>query len=212
MRDFPVFTTENGVASLILKEIPYRGIAYVRIQDSLDPKGLVDDCVSFCKAAGAKQIYATGHDFLENFPLHTTVLRMVCDKSALPDTDAALFPVQSDTVTQWQDHYNRRMKNVDNAAYMSGEDCKQMLVRGDGYFVHRGENLLGIGIAGADKIDAVISVVPGAGKDVLLALSHAVFSETISLEVASTNKRAIRLYESLGFIPVEECSNWYKIF
>ena len=34
MKDFPVFTTENGVASLILKEIPYRGEAYIHLRDS----------------------------------------------------------------------------------------------------------------------------------------------------------------------------------
>ena len=33
MRDFPIFTTEFGVSSLILKEIPYRGEAYMRIRD-----------------------------------------------------------------------------------------------------------------------------------------------------------------------------------
>ena len=33
MRDFPIFTTEYGVSSLILKEIPYRNEAYIRIRD-----------------------------------------------------------------------------------------------------------------------------------------------------------------------------------
>ena len=35
--------------------------------------------------------------------------------------------------------------------------------------------------------------------------------ETITLEVASTNLRAIRLYEKLGFVAVEEVSRWYQI-
>ena len=38
MRNIPVFTTEFGVASLILKEIPYKGTAYVRLQSSLYPE------------------------------------------------------------------------------------------------------------------------------------------------------------------------------
>ena len=36
MRDFPIFTSEFGVSSLILKEIPYRGEAYIRIRDVQD--------------------------------------------------------------------------------------------------------------------------------------------------------------------------------
>ena len=31
MKDIPAFTTENGIASLILREIPYREEAYIRI-------------------------------------------------------------------------------------------------------------------------------------------------------------------------------------
>ena len=44
MRNIPVFTTEFGVASLILKEIPYTGIAYVRLQSSLFPEKLLEEC------------------------------------------------------------------------------------------------------------------------------------------------------------------------
>ena len=33
MKDFPVFTTEYGVSSLILREVPYRQEAYIHIQD-----------------------------------------------------------------------------------------------------------------------------------------------------------------------------------
>lgn len=212
MRDIPVFTTQYGVASLTLKEIPYRGIAYVRIQDSQDPEELLKECVTFCRAAGAAQVYASGHPFLEGYPVHTVILRMSCPKVNLPDTDAALFPVQPETVEQWREIYNRRMENTDNSAYMTIDDAGKMLDRSDGYFVHRGDSLLGIGIAGGNTIDAVISAVPGAGRDILLALSHAIFADTISMEVASTNERAIRLYKSLGFVATEEISKWYKIF
>ena len=41
MKDFPVFTTEYGVASLTLKEVPYREEAYVLLRD-VQPGGLVD--------------------------------------------------------------------------------------------------------------------------------------------------------------------------
>ena len=58
MRNIPVFTTEFGVASLILKEIPYTQTAYIKILSSLAPVELLEECRSFCRAAGAEKIYA----------------------------------------------------------------------------------------------------------------------------------------------------------
>lgn len=212
MKDIPMFTTDNGIASLILKEIPYKSAAYIKIQSSLEPKALLDECVSFCRMAGADSVYATGHPYLEGYPLYTAVQRMQCPADALPETDAALFPVQERTLDTWRELYNYKMANVPNSAYMTVADARKMLDRGNGYFVHRNGELLGIGIAGGDRIDAVISAVPGAGADVVLALRHALSADTAMLEVASVNKRAIRLYEKLGFICIGEISRWYKIF
>ena len=78
MKDIPVFTTDFGVASLILKEIPYRGEAYIRIQD-LQPGmigPMIDECVSFCEMAGAETVYATGSEELEGYPFDVTMIRM----------------------------------------------------------------------------------------------------------------------------------------
>ena len=54
MRNIPVFTTEFGVGSLILREIPYRQEAYIRIQDTGQPEIFLKECVDFCKTAGAE--------------------------------------------------------------------------------------------------------------------------------------------------------------
>ena len=59
MKDFPVFTTENGAASLVLKEIPYKKEAYITLRASQAPQALLEECVSFCRACGAEKIYAT---------------------------------------------------------------------------------------------------------------------------------------------------------
>ena len=211
MRDIPMFTTENGVASLILREIPYRGEAYIRVQDTVCPKELLEECVSFCRIAGAEKIYATGHDHLQNYPLHTKVLRMMRTIDGLPETDTLTMPVMEQTLERWREIYNDAMKPVDNASYMDTRQAKKLLQEGNGYFVHRNGELLGIGIASDDTIHAVVSVKPGAGQDVLSALTHALFSENIILEVASTNTRAIRLYERLGFIKTAELSAWYQV-
>ena len=211
MRDFPMFTTEYGVGSLVLKEIPYSGAAYITIRDSAQPDMFLSECTDFCRAVGAQSVYATGSESLEKYPIHTSVIQMSASWDVIPETDACLFPVTDATLSKWQYIYNERMQDVDNAAYMSDRAAKEMLKRGDGYFVHNDGQLLGIGMASDDKIDCIASVVPGKGKDIVCALIHALMCDRVILEVASTNNRAIKLYESLGFIPTAEISKWYKI-
>lgn len=212
MRDFPVFTTQNGVGSLILKEIPYRGIAYVTVHDSSFPIDFLKECLDFCRAVGAEKIYATGHAVAETYPFFTSVIQMSASIDLIPETDASIFPVTQKTLSRWRELYNERMKNVDNAAHMSESTGEELLKRGDGYFVHRDGELLGIGIASGNKIDCVASVKPGSGREVVSALTHALMCDCVTLEVASTNSKAIRLYESLGFIKTAELTKWYKIF
>lgn len=211
MQNIPMFNTELGVATLILKEIPYSQIAYIILRDTAEPEAFLQECVSFCRVVGAEKVYAAGHAFLENYPFHTAIWEMARSLENIPDTDACLLPVTQQTLERWREIYNDKMAHVHNAAYMSAADAKKMLVRGDGYFVHRDGKLLGIGMAAGEKVDAVVSVVPGAGQDVLLALSHALFGERITLQVASENTRAIKLYEKLDFIKISEVSRWYKI-
>ena len=211
MRDFPVFTTENGAASLVLREIPYRGEAYITLQDTQTPEQLLAECVDFCKIAGAEKIYATGNTWLAKYPVYTNVVKMQRPRLGLPECNAALFPVTEKTIEQWRKLYNDRMKDVPNASTMTREDGKQMLVKGGGYFVHKTEELLGIGIARGDKIEAIASVKPGAGETVLLTLCSALFSENLALEVSSKNERAIRLYERMGFLKTKLLRTWYDV-
>lgn len=212
MKDFPIFTTQFGVASLTLKQIPYTGSAYIAIQDSTEPLELLKECCDFCRAAGAVSVFASGHSCLESYPLSTAVVLMRCLREQLADTDAALFPVQQETLKRFRDIYNDAMKHIPNAAYMTAADSEKVLKDGSGYFVHRDQELLGIGIAGGERIDAIVSSVPGCGRDVLLALNHALSGTCAEVEVAAANVRAVRLYEKLGFIRCRELSKWYKIF
>ena len=212
MRDFPIFTSENGVSSIYLKDVPYSGRAYIRIRSASDPAALLEECVSFCRAVDSGSIYAAGHEILNDFPTYTSVVEMRCLLESLPETDAAIFPLQKETLSQWRDLYNQKMANVDAASYLSCFDAEKVLKKGSGYFVHRNGKLLGIGIADGDTLEAVISAVPGAGADVLVALTHALTGESARLEVASTNEKAIRLYERLGFLRVRELIKWHKIF
>lgn len=211
MRDIPMFTTDLGVAALTLSEIPYKGEAYIRILDTQRPEAFLDECCQFCKAAGAEQIYAAGHDVLNVFPLRTAILKLRCCRVNLADTDAALFPVQPQNVASWCEIFNTHMRDVPNAATMTSVKAQELLLKGNAYFVHRDELLLGIGIASGETIDAIVSVVKGEGETVLLALNHALSGECVEVVVASENLPAMKLYKRLGFVEIEEISRWYKI-
>lgn len=211
MRDFPIFTTENGVGSITLKEVPYKGIAYIKIQSSQQPEAFLQECVDFCKMTGAEKIYASGHEMLEKYPLHNSIWQMSILRENLPESDAALFPVTEKTAEQWRMIYNEKMRPIDNSASMTRQDMEDLVKLGGGYFIHRGEELLGIGISRGETIESIIAVKPGAGREVMLALCGSLSSERVVLEVASTNEKAIRLYEYLGFLKTAEISRWYDV-
>lgn len=211
MKDFPVFTTEYGVASLVLKEIPYRETAYIILRDSLEPEKLLEECVSFCRVCGAERIYAAGHTCLERFPLYTSIMEMRGEVRSEEEKIENLWPVTEETVSQWRGLMNERMKAVDNAATLEQRDEKQILKSGGAYFIHRRGELLGLGWLDGEKLLAIASVRSGAGERVARTLLSVAEDHTVTLEVASTNERAIRLYEKLGFIKVKEISRWYRV-
>jgi hypothetical protein len=211
MRDIPVFATELGVASLLLKDIPRNATAYINIRSSMNIDQFLNECIDFCKAAGASYIYASGDDFLKKFPHKADVYLMRRDNFALNDT-ALLFPVQEHTLKHWLEIYNRAMTGVSIASYMSYQDGLALLKEHSAYYVHQQECLLGIGIVSGDKVLAVASCEKGKGEIVLKALCSALDSETVWLEVASDNLRALRLYERLGFIRVGITESWYLVF
>lgn len=211
MKNFPFFTTEHGVAAVTLREIPYQGKAYIKILDTQEPELLLNECVDFCRAVGAEEIFASGHDMLERYPIHTALWHMRSQKGSLGETDASLWPVQEKTAAQFRSIYNDKAKKLPNSVWMDETEEKAMLQEGDGYFVHRDGMLLGIGRVTGEEIRFVASVQPGAGADVVRALAHAVSGEAVILEVASTNQKALDLYTRLGFIKTAELSRWYKI-
>lgn len=213
MRDFPIFTTEYGVSSLVLKEIPYRNEAFVRIRDVQEDffDEHLKECVSFCRICGAERIYAEGNGKLESYPLYTSVLRMVGAVSFAEEKVASLFPVTAETVGKWRGIYNEAMRSVDNAGTLEFRDEKQILESGGAYFVHEDGELLGIFWLEGSKLLAVAAVKKGAGETVMHTMMSLLDEEVMELEVASTNERAIRLYERLGFVKTAELSRWYRV-
>lgn len=213
MKDFPVFTTDYGVSSLILREIPYRQEAYIHIQD-VQPEGFEEhlkECISFCRMAGAERIYVKDHVLLKDCPVHTVIYEMRgtawVDHSKLEH----LFPVTEQTVSRWRSIMNERMRCVDNGATLTSKDEKEILESGGAYFVHHSGELLGVGWLKDTELALVAGVKPGAGERIMHTLMSVLEGTGMTLQVASTNHRAIRLYEKLGFLKVREISRWYDV-
>lgn len=206
-----MFTTEYGVASLFLKEIPYKEKAYIVIQASEQPEELLKECISFCRVCGAEKIYASGHEYLERFPLHTKIYGMQGQIQVDESKVEHLWPVTQETVGQWRKICNERMSAIDNSATLEARDEKEILESGDAYFVHRGGELLGIGWIRDGELLELASVVPGAGERVMHTLMSALPEQVLKLSVASTNFRAISLYERLGFIKIAEKTKWFQV-
>lgn len=213
MKDFPFFTTEYGVASLVLKEIPYKGEAYITLRDAQPGQEaeLLAECVSFCRMAGAEKILAAGHSVLEQYPLHTAIYEMRGEAWVEEGLLENLFPVTDATVTRWRQIYNERMRSVDCAATQTAFDEKRIVSSGGAYFVHHEGELLGIGWLEDTKLLAIAAVKPGAGERVAHTLMSMVEGADMTIEVLSTNERAIRLYERLGFLKTGEVLRWYAV-
>lgn len=210
MRDFPIFTTDYGVSSLVLREIPYRSEAFIRILDvqagSLAPH--LAECVAFCRMAGAERILAAGEG-LEEYPVYTDMLRMRGIARVERERIACLFPVTEQTVGKWRDIYNSSMKQVATARTLEKRDEGAVLEKEGAYFVHDDGTLLGIGWLQEQKLLAVAAVRKGAGARVMHTLMSLREGQMLELEVASVNAPALRLYQRLGFTAVERLDRWY---
>ena len=106
---------------------------------------------------------------------------------------------------------NERLRGVDNAATLTASDEKMILQSGGAYFVHHEGELLGAGWLEDTRLLLVAAAKPGAGERVMHTLMSLVEGARITIEVASTNTRALRLYEKLGFLTVRNVLQWYDV-
>lgn len=213
MRDFPVFDTPYGIASLTLKEIPYRKIAYVRILEVFDAEhdALLRECVDFCRVCGAERVVATGDDHLQSYPTDTVIFEM-CGQARVDATLVShLFPVTRETVSRWREIYNLRMRDVACASTLESRDEEDIVGSNGAYFVHESGVLLGIGWVQDGTLRCVASTQRAMGERVMHTLLSIVEGEQIRLEVAESNSRAIALYEKCGFTKTRLISRWYRV-
>ncbi len=209
MRNIPLFTTEYGVANLLLKNVPYTDAAYIQLLSARDYMKLLQECCNFCKMVGAKMIYVSGNECLKELPLYTQILSMSRRISGIPVSDCILVSVNKETSESWRELYNSRMRGVPAADHMLKSDMAIHLSKADCYYVYCDDQLLGIGIASGERVDAVIGLQPHVGQKVLTALCGALSGDTVYLKVASENLPAVILYEKMGFKIDSITEEWY---
>lgn len=209
LKDIGIFPTQHGVASLILREIPYRQEAYIRVQDVQQGElpQLLEECAAFCRACGAEKLFWTGVE-TEAEPA-ISVLRMQGTAWVDGNLLEQLFPVTEQTAARWRQLYNERMRSVPQARTLSFTDEKELAQHGGAYFVHHAGELLGIGWLEDTHLLAIASCQPGAGERVAHTLMSLVEGADLTLEVADNNRKAMALYQKIGFVPTGIVSRWY---
>ena len=211
MKNIPFFTTDSGVASLTLEQVPFNQTAYIRIQSSCEPELLLKECLDFCKAIGSEAVYATGIEEPACSSAAVSVIRMTRDRDGLSGAELTLVSVDETSGEEFRRIYNEIMHEIPFASFMKSDDLKTLVDKRNGYYLYCHQELVGIGIADGAWIRAIISLKRGAGESILLALNQVLEGDTVMVELVDTNKRAKRLYERMGFCFSEVVSTWYKI-
>lgn len=215
MKNIPVFTAVNGIASLILQEIPHSGKAYILIRSVwTGAAALLEECRGFLRAAGAEEVYASWG--VEDLPGEHAydLIAMTCRKADLPgpQRDLDLEPLTRENGEAYLRIYNRCFQTVSGAATYGPRDLERLygedkawLVKENGIYAAVAE----ISEEGLEGI-AVLPEFRGLGYHLALAVLPMVPSLTLNLKVAGNNSRAIALYERLGFTPTHTVSRWFR--
>ncbi|MBR4308426.1 MAG: hypothetical protein IKT58_02400 [Oscillospiraceae bacterium] len=202
MKDIPLFTVTDGMASLILHEIPFRGEAYVWIRTVYGRLGgLMEECAGFCRAAGAEKVYFSGNADLSAYPVHAKLIYRSLEAEKLPGTEAVAIPTADPA--RWTEHYRRRFLSVPAAQSIpTPEGLYDIFLTGE---------LVGIGQLKEDMILSIASLRPGLGLDCLCALAAQSQSPKLRLVCAEENLPAWKLYDKLGFSKEEVKEVWYSM-
>lgn len=217
MQNIPVFTARNGMASLILREIPYNRKAYVLVRAIWDgqAEALLQECAAFCRGAGAEEVYAS--DGVNDLPgVHAyDVLKLSCSRETLPHpvTAVELESLSGANGSEYLRIYNGCFRDVPGAASYTHRDLRRLMESDSGYLARRNGQYAGVAELDPDGL-AGIGVLPefkGLGYDLALAVLQKVEQPQLYLKVASTNTRAISLYRRIGFGNDTLVSRWWRV-
>ena len=219
MNNIPVFTAQGGTATLILREIPISGKAYVLLRTVLPgmEENLAAECASFCRMCGAEEIFASWEDGdLPFLPPAYDIYLLHVSKSALPEgKPVQLVPMTPENDAIYQRIYNRCFSHVSHAlSYDRGQIARIYREHQRAFLALDAENRpYGIGELHGNEL-AAVAVLPkcrGTGTDLALSLLRLCPGEDLKVTVASDNEAAMHLYEKLGFHMSGVESRWFQV-
>lgn len=216
MKDIPMFTGQHGLASLVLKEVAVTGRAYVLVRAVWNGQtaAFLQECRQFCRAVGAKAVYASYE--LEELPaVHAyDMLAMEVKKADLPvGRPVELEPLTTENGQVFLDIYNSCFRDVIGAATYDRQDLQRLYDTDCAFLGKKDGVYAGIAEISKEGLEG-IAVLPeyrGLGFDLSLAVLPMVPRAVIRLKVASTNDRALALYHRLGFAQTGPVSRWWSI-
>lgn len=215
MKDIPIFTGAHGIATLVLKEIPWSGCGYVLVRSVwTDAAAFLEECLGFCRACGAQQVYASWEMAELPAPHAYDMVALQMKKSELPQgTPLDLQALTKENSEAFLQTYHACFQQVPNAASYGKKDVARLLGEETAYLVFRDGICAAIAELSREGLEAV-GVLPqfrGMGYDLTRTVLEMVPSVTLKLKTASTNTRALQLYERLGFRRTGILSRWWKL-
>ena len=209
----------GGTASLVLREIPHRKTAYVRLMTVTDLPGLLEECAGFCRSCGAERIFASKGTEPLPLPHAHDMLLLHVKKAALPPASAPveLRPMEPDNDAIYQRIMNRSFREVSGAATYERSDILRIYRENQKAFLALTKDKLPFGIGEIHGGElAAVAVLPefrgrGLGRALTLALAEECEGDEVELTAASDNEAALGLYDSLGFTVKGTLSAWYVL-
>lgn len=190
MKDIPIFTATEGIATLILREIPTRREGYVLVRSVFtNLEALLRECERFCRSAGAERVYFGGNADFSAYPIYARLIEREVDR--LPQTAARAEKITESERAQWLELYRARFLTVPAAQSSPETD--------NAYFVYDGDERIGLGQIEGEELRAVTTLKRGTGADCVAALAAATHAARLYLLCAEENLPAMRLYDRMGF-------------
>lgn len=203
MRDIPIFTAAEGLATLILREIPTRREGYVLVRSVFtNLEALLRECEGFCRAAGAERVYFGGDADFSGYPVYARLIEREIDCARLPETTATAHAIAENERARWAELYRERFLSV--PAAQSAPKTEHA------YWICRDDVCVGLGQIEGEELRAVASLRKGSGADCVAALAAATNAARLRLLCAEENRPAMRLYDRLGFTCGCEREVWHR--